>query len=199
MKNIVNTIVILVISLFISSCRLFGPPFPEKQAREFLEGKNVSSTLINKVTNKKQLTLEEFKRFSKSTNESVRFLIASNQYIPKDLQKKMAHDKSSFVRAGVATNIAIEKRIIDLLKTDNISVQSALVSNPSVSSNIILDLYKQNRKINLINFALNPYCPEEIKKDIRHSVDGMAQDCLKNVERWKKEGKYDSQGAWIGE
>jgi hypothetical protein len=182
-----------------SSCALkspLGPPFPKKQARKYLRSNGQSLEFINRLLNRKKLTPNEYNYLIKSNNRSVRYLLASNPYIPISFLYKLAKDKDTYIRQGVAENPIIDYKIINILKKDNISVQSALVENPTLPTQILVDLYKENNNLSLEHFSLNPNCPESIKQDILNSSDSTAKEYLKDVERWKKEGKYDSRGIW---
>jgi hypothetical protein len=182
-----------------SSCALkspLGPPFPKKQARKYLRSNGQSLEFINRLLNRKKLTPNEYNYLIKSNNRSVRYLLASNPYIPISFLYKLAKDKDIYIRQGVAENPIIDYKIINILKKDNISVQSALVENPTLPTQILFDLYEENNNLSLEHFSLNPNCPESIKQDILNSSDSTAKEYLKDVERWKKEGKYDSRGIW---
>lgn len=187
---------------FICSCKCpIGPPFPEKHARIYLESQGKSNSFISKVNTRERLSEEEFQELSDSPDINVRHLIASNPYISMKLLKKLAQDKDMFVRYGVAGNISISKEVIEFLKNGNSkrkndTVLGVLVGNPSVPQETILELYDEN-DIGLRCFAINPNCPERIKQDIRNSWDSGAKKYVEDVERWRKEGKYDSRGVWI--
>lgn len=47
-------------------------------------------------------------------------------------------------------------------------------------------------------FALNPNCPEPVRKAIGASDDALAKQWLKTVDGWKRDGRYgkDRAGRW---
>ena len=198
MKTTCRLFYFLIIIAF-CSCNLhspLGPPFPEKQASKDLLAKGYSSDRINRFIHRKEMTKDEYNKLSQSQNRNVKYLLAVNSFIPIQLLHQLSRDKDTYIRQGVAENPAIDIQTIKLLQEDNISVQGALVANPTVQESIILDLYKNNKNIPLENFSLNPNCPESIKQAILRSSDSKAKQYLKDVKRWKSEGKYDSNGIW---
>ena len=197
--NIISLLFTFCIIMCFCSCTLkspFGPPFPQKQARKYLLANKHSLDFVNRFIHRKKMTQGEYNKLIQSKNRSVRYLLAVNPFLPIPLLHKLSKDKDTYIRQGVAENSSIDNKTINLLQKDNVSVQSALVENPIVPKDILLDLYKKNKDISLENFSLNPNCPNSIKQAILRSSDSSAKEYLKDVERWKKEGKYDKNGIW---
>lgn len=198
-KTTVKLVVLLCLVTLTVSCDIMGPPFPKKMAKEYFNSTKEDPDKALKVLNKGDMPKDDFIRFAKSDNKNVRYLIASNRHIPAELLEKLIEDPERYVRQGAASNTSIDKKMIDkLLKDSYCLVQSALVSNPSVPEDIILHLYK-TKKITPVNFAENPHCPETIRQDILKSDDALAIKWLGIVDGWKKEGKFDEKGVWLGE
>ena len=186
-KFIMNTkmlvlIILLSLSVLICSCEFHARP--ERHGGEYLKGIGVGDETIDKITKRKDMSRDEFEKYYRCDDVNVRYLISANPHVPSDLLSELIRDKKEFARNGAASNTSINKEMIDILKNDpSYSVRASLVKNPSVPEDVILMLYKADKRL-MTPCALNPNCPEEIKDDILKSDNKLAKQWLKiNEER----------------
>ncbi len=181
-------IILLSLSVLICSCQ-FETPHPAKWGGEYLKAMGASDEIIDKITKRKDMSRDEFKKYYKCDDVNVRHLIASNTHIPSDLLSELVKDKNGFVRNGAAYNTSITKDMIDVLKNDSTySVRASLVTNPFVPEDVILMIYETNKKHLMSPCARNPNCPQAIKDDILKSNDESAKHWLKTGEEKKRAG-----------
>lgn len=170
------------------------------RAARCLDAHNTSKALIRKVLSLDKLSEKDFQRFSESGSQYVRYYIAKNPNLPKNIMNKLANDWYWLVRSGVAENPSITIDVINLLKKDSRrSVRNDLVRNPIVPDSVLIELYK-NHMVSLPDCVANPNCPEVIKKDLqKEDKDSTAWDYFNYAEERKKYKKYikDKNGRWI--
>ena len=172
-------LLIFVFIAILSSCNLFGPPHPPQDATQYLENNGIDANIIKRIIDRNMLTKDEYKKFSVSNNENVRFMIATNPHTPIDILSELTNDKSDIVLQGVLRNNRLpvkelKKQLIHkhLLKY--------LVGNQNLPETTILEIYDKNKTIPLVYFAMNPKCPERIKTIILNSGDFLAKRYLEN-------------------
>jgi len=154
---------------------------PKKEATTYLVSLGVSERFIQQVLDLKDLEREQFEWLIAHSNAAVRYFIAKNPSLPKDLYYKLMADPDEFVRQGAAGNAAIDiKEAVILSHDKSMRVKGVLVGNPSVDEFVILDIRRQNPEIPLVQFAMNRRCPEKIKHEISISGDSEAKYWLAN-------------------
>jgi len=184
-KRVSVLFVIVTFTILICSCTrgVWGDPNPKGLGSEYLKSTGVQDETIDRIANRKEMSRDEFEKYSRSDDVNVRHLIASNTHIPSDLLSVLVKDKHFFVREGAAYNTSINKDMIDMLKNDtNLSVLSLLVTNPSVPEDDIIRIYNTNKKYYLSWCAMNAKCPGTIHDDILKSDDEMARSWLRITE-----------------
>lgn len=178
--------IFIFLALFNFSC-FWGPPLPEREAKDILHSENVNDTVIQKLIQREHLQDNEYTIFSQHKNENVRFLIATNPHTPKDILSQLENDSSNLVLQGITRNPQISDQTLqNLLKHQ--SLLRYLVGNPRLSDTEILEIYRQHKEIPLYYFAINPRCPNEIKKVILKSNDHLAKQWLE-INSQKNSGK----------
>lgn len=163
-------------ALFNSSC-FWGPPLPEREAKDVLHRENVNETVIQKLIQREHLQNSEYAIFSQHKNDNVRFLIATNPHTPKDILSQLENDSSNLVLQGITRNPQISDQTLQKLLKHQ-SLLQYLVGNPRLSETEILEIYRKHKDIPLYYFAINPRCPSEIKKVILKSNDHLAKQWL---------------------
>lgn len=184
-KRVSVLFVLVTFTVLTCSCTqgVWGDPNPRGLGSEYLKSTGVQDETIDRITNRKEMSRDEFEKYSRSDDVNVRHLIASNTHIPSDLLGKLVKDKHFFVREGAAYNTSIDKDMIDMLKNDrNLSVLSLFVTNPSVPEDDIIRIYNTNKKYYLSWCAMNPKCPKAIKVDILNSDNERARKWLRIAE-----------------
>ena len=189
------------IGLLLAGCNLQfgGPAFPEKNGGKFLSEHGYSQEIIRAVIKQKSLAHGQVLEFSKISSTDVRFLVAKNPHLTTDEIDIYMKDKNDFARSGAALNRNLTRdQMLILMKDKSHTVYHKLAMNPAIPKDLLLKLHAE-RKPGLVWFASNPDCPIEIKEEILKSNDDLAIKWLNIVEGWKREGKYDKNGVWIGD
>lgn len=135
---------------------------------------------------------------SKCNSTDVRFLVARNPNLTHDEIDLFLRDPDDFARSGAACNLNLSSNQIEALTTDpSHTVYSKLASNPSLSEQELLRIHKA-RNPRILFFAMNPNCPESIRKEILESDDSLAKQWLGITDGWKKDGVYlqREDGRW---
>lgn len=181
---------LFLIGLFCSimiSCGLAGPAYPNKNGAKYLQEKGYSKTIIEAVISISNLDVLEFERLAKEASTDVRFLIAQNPYISKNILIRMASDESDFVRGGAALNSNLSAELIEKLSSDPSHTTRLYVArNPHIPEHYLLDLYV-NGKMELQWFAMNPKCPEILKQKM---IDQNDEGALHWLEVTKKHSDW---------
>ncbi len=183
----------VLFSLFpmLVSC-IAGSGKPVENSEKVLRKEKVPEELISSITERKELTYDEFRKFAEHKNHNVRYLIAVNHYTPKDVLTRLADDRSRFVRRGVSINPAIDRDLVDKLMKDK-KIYDGLVTNPVVPEELLLQIYDGRKKAEfpITFFAQNPNCPERIIQDILASDDVMAKDYLRQNGHYPPPKRYE--------
>lgn len=173
---------LLVIISLIVGVGCGGPPRPMYYAQERLSAEHVNQDLIHQLMTWQDVGRDNFEAFSQHPDENVRYMVAANRNTPPDILDRLAHDKSDIVFQGIAWNQNLpEKTLNEQLKNE--SRLKYLVSNPKLSSQMLLKIYNEHKDISLTCFAMNPNCPEEIREIIRKSGDYTDKRYLEKLER----------------
>lgn len=194
MTAVFTNVLFALLLMFMVSCdaieHAIGPPLPKRDATVYLESVGASKELIRCVIELQEMEINTFQELSTSTNVSVRYLIAKNPFTPEMTYKRLMADEIEFVRQGAAhsRSISLEQALI-LSRDPSCPVQGALVSNPSVSESLILEMRQRNRKIPLTDFAMNVRCPDKIRQEILRSWDSSAKQWLS--QKWAAEWYKD--------
>ncbi len=177
--------------------KAIGPALPEKWARTYLQGKGVPEEDIVALVRKQDLGAARFQKFAECEDENVRHLVGEHPFVPIPILERLMGDSNQFVRAGVAENRNLpEEFALVLSKDKDLDVLRHLVSNPSVSSQIILDIRERTRRPwwrggdnrsypGLLDYAWNWNCPEPIRREILESGDKKAIEMLSQAQKWK--------------
>ena len=181
------------------SCNIAGPAYPEKNGRAYLENRGYSDDLISRLINGEKLEASEVRDLQASRSSDVRFLVARNASLTHEKIAVSIDNKDDFTRSGAANNTNLSPTQIGLLTDDEShTVYSALAGNTALTEEELLRIRKK-RNLGGLWFAMNPNCPESIRKSIIASDDSLAKKWLTITDGWKKDGRYvqDSAGRWF--
>ena len=198
MKIAITATISIAVGLLLASCNIAGPAYPEKNGREYLESRGYSDDLILRLIDGKRLEPSEVRDFQASRSSDVRFLVARNPSLTHSQIDASISSKDDFTRSGAADNTNLSAGQIERLTEDQShTVYSALAGNTALSEKELLRI-REKRNPGDLSFAMNPNCPEFIRKSIVASDDSLAKDWLKIIDGWKKDGRYvqDSAGRW---
>jgi hypothetical protein len=198
MKIAFTVTISIAVGLLLASCNIAGPAYPEKNGREYLENRGYSDDLISRLIDGKRLEPSEVQDLQGSRSSDVRFLVARNPSLTHSQIDVSISSKDDFTRSGAANNTNLSAGQIERLTEDpSHTVYSALAGNTSLSEEELIRLWEKRNPGGLC-FAMNPNCPESIRKSIVASDDSLAKDWLKIVDGWKKDGHYvqNSAGRW---
>ena len=124
-------------------------------------------------------------RLSRSKSRDVRFLVSSNPNLSEAEIDLFIVDEDDFVRSGAACNTALSSRQIEILRGDpSHTVYCKLAGNPLVPEAVLLQLYRDG-DLDLVWFAMNPNCPEQVREAIHRSNNTAAQKQLERTEAAK--------------
>lgn len=187
--NILITATISTAMAFLLVSCDIGPAYPEKNGRAYLEKRGYTDDLISRLIDGKKLESSEVIDLQSSGSSDVRFLVARNPSLSHEQIEVSIGSKDDFIRSGAAKNTNLSDGQIERLTLDEShTVYSALAGNPSLSESQLLRIRKK-RNLDNMWFAMNPNCPESIRKSILASDDSLAKDWLKTVDEWKKNEK----------
>jgi hypothetical protein len=196
MKQKTVTIIILANMAAWGVIGCFGPPFPEKNGREYLV--KHGCLYAEHVVNGDKLEHSQVLELSKCKDVNTRFLIARNPNLTHDEIEIFIHDNDDFVRSGAAQNMNLSLEQIAILSKDSShTVYAMLAANPSLSEDALMHIHKE-RNPGLLWFADNPNCPDSIRQEILKSDDVFAKKYLEETDYCKREGIYkqDKNGRW---
>ncbi|MBI1822093.1 MAG: hypothetical protein HYR79_10340 [Nitrospirae bacterium] len=144
-----------------------SPPLYEKDAREYLQKKEVSSEVIRKLEERKLLSEAEVLELSKFKNVAVLHLLASNPGATEDLLRQLADHRSKVVLWGVASNKNTPLEILLKFRTpgDYTTMNCYLARNPGLPEPLIREMYKQG-EASLFDFALNESLPADLMEEL---------------------------------
>ena len=199
MKIAITTIISLAVGFFFASCNIAGPAYPEKNGRAYLEKRGYSNDLISRLIDGEKLEPSEVRDFQASRSLDVCFLVARNPNLTHEQIAVSIASRDDFTRSGAAKNTNLSpSQIRELTEDESHTVYSALAGNTALTEKELLSI-REKRKPGGLWFAMNPNCPESIRKSIIASDDSLAKDWLKITDGWKKDGDYvqDSAGRWF--
>lgn len=181
-KSFIRKCLLAFTSLFVVAC-LNSPAFPERDGRQYLEKKKYDAQTVDTVVNLGKLDRATFEKLSKESDINVRYLLGTNANLPSDLLDKLTKDSSDFVRGGAASNPNLTKAQIEALKNDSsVTTQGYLASNPAVPEKDLIELHEKH-DVGLLYFAMNPKCPEVLKKKIVKENDELTMYWLKETQK----------------
>ncbi len=166
-KNSLKLILLGVFGVF--GCSFGGSYYPTRQAIAYLEEKGINKREIRHLQHGEHLSKTQFQFFFDTNNRHVLCLLAKHKLLPRKLLLKLMRHDNVYIRSYTAENISLTIDDIKNLAKDHEYVVYALVMNPIVPKDIIMNLYNSQYKgtsKGLACFASNPACPEEIKKEI---------------------------------
>jgi hypothetical protein len=198
MKKAFTQLQSLSLIFIISACNIAGPGYPKKGAEKYLKQKDYPEKMVKAIVQKKSLSHKDIVLLSKCPDINVLYMVGSNPYLTPSEIDLFIDNKNDFVRSGVARNPNLtKKQMLKLLNDSSHTVYCTLAGNPEVPENLLLELRK-SRDLKLSWFALNPNCPQELKKEIIKSNDHDAQYWMNVVEKRIQTDKYtmDASGRW---
>lgn len=198
MKIAITATISIAVGLLLASCDIAGPAYPEKNGREYLKNRGYSDNLISRLIVGKRLEPSEVQDLQASKSSDVRYLVARNPNLTHSQIDVSISSKDDFTRSGAANNTSLSAGQIERLTEDQShTVYSALAGNTALREEELIRL-REKRNLGGLWFAMNPNCPESIRKSIVASDDSLAKDWLKIIDGWKKDGRYvqDSAGRW---
>ncbi|MBC8166857.1 MAG: hypothetical protein H7Y20_13435 [Bryobacteraceae bacterium] len=178
----------LLLAICLSACDFgIGPAHPERDAPIYLKKRGYDAKLIASDLRKENFSEELFDRLAAEKSTDVRFLIGHNPHLPARLLEKLSQDQNDFVRGGAGHSPNLTSAQIDRLFHDRShTTRIHLAANPSITSDILVRLH-QEPNMDLVWFAMNPNCPEELKEKMREQKDEQALYWLNVVEDGKKQ------------
>ena len=199
MKISIVTILSVFVALSVVSCIIGGPAYPEESGRAYLEKLGYSSDLISKLIGGEKLEPPIVRELQASKSSDVRFLIARNPNLTHEqIAISIAH-KDDFTRSGAAHNTNLSSSQIELLTDDaSHTVYATLAGNTALSDEQLLGI-QEKRNPGGLWFAMNPNCPESIRRSIISSNDSLAKRWLEITNERKKNGTYKQniKGRWF--
>ncbi|MFT5126073.1 MAG: hypothetical protein ACI9TH_002693 [Kiritimatiellia bacterium] len=144
-----------------------------------LEEEGYGAPIIASVLNQSYLQPGQVEKLLETTDTGIRVTLAGNTHLQSGHLAPLVNDASDEVRAVVAQHPKLNQEQIESLYNEaSRKISSSLARNASVPEDILMKL-RRIRKIDLIDFALNPKCPEAIRKEILNSGDKKAIQWLK--------------------
>ena len=188
----------VAVCLLVGGCNIAGPAYPEKNGRLHLEKRGCAPELIARLIDGKPLTPAEVAEFQSSGSADVRFLVARHRGLSSEQLDVSIASRDDFPRSGAARNPNLSAGQIERLTADaSHTVYAALAGNPALSDAQLMRI-RETRRLGDLWFALNPNCPEPVRKAIGASDDALAKQWLRTVDGWKRDGRYrqDGSGRW---
>ena len=182
----------------LTGCFQIGPTYPERDGRKYLESHGYSASFIEQVIDGDKIEHSKVIELSKCKSADVRFLVARNSNLTHEEIGIFIQDKNDFARSGAACNTSLPTNQIDLLTDDpSHTFYCKLAGNTSLSESALLRIHKK-RNPGILWFAMNPNCPDSIRKEIESSQDDLAKRWLDITDGWKKDGVYKQKddGRW---
>lgn len=188
MKPNCKYILAFLSAALLAGCLQIGPAYPEKDGRAYLSSNGYSEQEIDLILNLDDMDPSLAEKAAKEDSVDVRFLVAKNPHVSKELLMQLSVDKSDFVRGGVGCNQAITPDLIKQLRSDaSHTTRLYLCRNPSVPEEDLWYLHKE-MKMDLVWFAMNPKCPPGIQDLIREKGDERAKHWLKVTQEQIEQG-----------
>jgi len=188
----------LVVGIFLASCNVAGPIYPEQNGRTYLEELGYPEDLISRLIEGKKLAPSEVQDLQESKSSDVRFLVARNPSLSQEQIAVSITHNDDLTRSGAAKNTNLSEAQIELLTEDESHVvYSALAGNTSLTDKQILSI-REKRDLGDLWFAMNPNCPMPIRESIVASDDSLAKSWLEITDGRKEDGYYlqDDGGRW---
>ena len=198
MNTVVSFPAALAVCVLMGGCNIAGPAAPEKNGRVNLERRGCAPELIARLIDGEALTPAEVAEFQSSGSADVRFLVARHPGVSGEQLDVSIASRDDFTRSGAARNRNLSAGQIERLTADaSHTVYAGLAGNPALSDEELMRI-RETRQPGDLWFALNPNCPEPVRKAIGASDDALAKHWLKTVDGWKRDGRYgkDRAGRW---
>ncbi len=175
-----------------------GPAHPERDGGAYLREHGYPAELVDAVLKGSPLSHTNVVMLGGCKSADVRFLVAANANLAQPEIDSFIRDRNDFVRSGAARNPGLSPAQIQALAADpSHTVYCGLAGNGALSDEELLRLHT-TRNPGLLWFAMNPNCPESIRREILDSNDSLAKHWLSTLDGWKNDGVYarDSNGRW---
>ena len=118
------------------------------------------------------LSIDQIRQYSESTNPILRKQIAANISAPIDVLRKLSTDENEAVRINVAKNPSNSLGVLRGMMTDNSqTVRMALVMNEIISDTLLYDLYDDLVNNLLVNKQLRNILPDDITIQLINNQD----------------------------
>lgn len=162
----------LLLALFLYSCN--SPPLYESRARIYLKIKNVSQSVITRLTLRQALTKSEVEMLVQFDYIPVLHLVGANPGTPVEILERLAKHHDFEVRTGVAANNHAPLDLLLPLRTvgEYTTVNSVLATNPQIPQSVLWEMYR-NREALLASLAGNENCPQELMREIASKGDWL--------------------------
>jgi hypothetical protein len=176
-----HLVCIISIACLLTSC--FGPAYPERDGKAFLESRGCGNKIISDLISGETLSLEVLSELASVRSIDVKFLVGRHKSTRNPVLETLLTHESDFVRGGAALNPNLsEQQIKRVIKDPSHTTRLYLARNPSVPEKYLFELRKEPN-MDLVWFAMNPNCPEALKKEMRDSNDSDALYWLEVIER----------------
>lgn len=193
MKASTLAIATVATAAILTGCFQIGPAHPERDGQKYLQDHGYPGFLVNQVVEGEKLDHAKVIELSKCKSADVRFLVARNSNLTHEEIDIFIQDKNNFARSGTACNTSLSTNQIALLTDDpSHTVYCKLTGNTSLSESELLRIHKK-RNPGILWFAMNPNCPDSIRKEIESSQDDLAKRWLEIIAGWKKDGVYQQR------
>lgn len=163
--------------------QICGPAYPEKNGGQYLRQAGYASETVTAVIARAPLDHKLVVELTACRSSDIRYLVAGNPHLTGDEIGLYMADGDDFARSGAATNPSLSPaQMQTLMKDPSHTVYARLAGNPAVPPALLLQLHKE-RHPGLLWFAMNPKCPDELKREIRASDDDLAKHWLNLTEK----------------
>jgi hypothetical protein len=167
----------LLLALFLCSCN--SPPHYALRAEAYLKMKNVSQSVITRLTQRQALTKNEVEMLVQFDYIPVLHLVGANPGTPVAILEQLAKHHHFEVRTGIAANQHAPLDLLLPLRTmgEYTTVNRALASNSRIPQIVLWEMYR-NHEAGLTSFASNENCPQELMREIASKGNWLDRQCL---------------------
>lgn len=143
------------------------PPAWERDARAFLVQNGTRSDVIDRLVQRRPLTVNEVREMARYNNVAVLHLLAENPGVPENMLRKFAMHSNLDVRTGVAANRSAPLDLLLALRTPGkySTLNEHIACNPQVPSHVLMEMYR-NGEASDRSFVINQNCPTEIMRTV---------------------------------
>lgn len=197
---VVGGFLVLVILVHLAGLMLLGlsmgPPNYEGDSKKYLLKHHYSQDVVDALLEYKPFKPDMVAQLIRLPSVDVRHMLAKNPWLTPADRQILLRDKNVYVRQGVARNFRLSHEEMEMILRDQPApVLMGLARNPAVPREMLLQVFDKllqeygDYNSGYLDFAYNPYCPQEIIEKINRGEDDLYRSIVQHTQKCKEQFK----------